>query len=160
MTLLNENDDAVYRYDFWPWNLTPYDLFTIDLMTLMHLMMFSKLKNLVVQSNRQNQFIVTVNARYQMVVPVLSVPKVNKVVKVHLVDQVLVVTMVTLENKVLEVKWDQLEKKDLMVHQALMDQRVNQVITDVRVFMDLADEKGHAGIQESRFAIDQLFRTF
>ena len=125
----------------------------------MHLMMFSKQKNLVVQSNRQNQFIVTVNVRYLMDVPVLSVPKVNKVVKVHLVDQVLVVMMVTLENKVLEVKWDQLEKKDLMVHLALMDLRVNQVITDVRVFMDLADAKGHEVIQESRYAIDQLFRT-
>lgn len=137
-----------------------YDLFMIDLMTLMHLMMFSKLKNLVVQFNRQNQFIVTVNARYLMVVQVLLVPKVNKVVKVHLVDQVLAVMMVTLENKVLGVKWDQLEKKDLMVHQALMDLRVNQVITDVRVFMDLADGKGHEEIQESRFAIHQLFRTF
>ena len=57
------------------------------------------------------------------------------------------------------MKWDQLEKKDLMVHLALMDLRVNQVITDVRVFMDLADEKGHEGIQESRFVIDQLFRA-
>ena len=132
----------------------------IDLMTLMHLMMFSKQKNLVVQFNRQNQFIVTVNARYLMVVLVLSAPKANKVVKVHLVDQVLVVKMVTLANKVLEVKWVQLEKRDQMVHLVQMDQRVNQVITDVRVFMDLEDEKGHEGIQESRFAIDQLFRTF
>ena len=115
---------------------------------LMHLMMFSKQKNLVVQSNRQNQFIVTVNARYQMVVPVLLVPKVNKVVKVHPVDQVLVVKMVTLGNKVLAVKWDQLEKKDLMVHQAPMDQRVNQVIVDVLVFMDRADEKDQEVIQE------------
>ena len=132
----------------------------IDLMTLMHLMMFSKLKNLVVQFNRQNQFIVTVNVRYLMDVPVLSVPKVNKVVKVHPVDQVLVVKTAMLVNKAGEVKWDQLEKKDLMVHQALMDLRVNQVITDVRVFMDLADGKGHEEIQESRFAIHQLFRTF
>ena len=67
----------------------------IDLMTLMHLTMFSKQKNLVVQSNRQNQFIVTVNARCLMVVRVHLVPKVNKVAKVHLVDQVLVVMMVT-----------------------------------------------------------------
>ena len=83
-----------------------------------------------------------------MDVPVLSVPKVNKVVKVHPVDQVLVVKMVTLENKVVEVKWGQLEKKDLMEHLALMDQRVNQVIVDVLVFMDLADEKDQEVIQE------------
>ena len=114
----------------------------------MHLMMFSKQKNLVVQSNRQNQFIVTVNVRYLMDVPVLSVPKVNKVVRVLLVDQVLVVKTVTLENKVVVVKWDQLEKKDLMVHLAPMDQRVNQVIVDVLVFMDLADEKDQEVIQE------------
>ena len=119
---------------------------------LMHLMMFSKQKNRAVQSNRLNQFIVTVNARYLMVVPVLLVPKVNKVVKVHPVDQVLVVKMVMLENKVLEVKWDQLEKKDQMVHLAQMDRRVNQVIEVVLVSMDLADEKDHEVIQESRFA--------
>lgn len=114
----------------------------------MHLMMFSKQKNLVVQSNRQNQFIVTVNVRYLMDVPVLSVPKVNKVVKVLLVDQVLVVKTAMLVNKAVEVKWDQLEKKGQMVHLALMDQRVNQVIVDVLVFMDLADEKDQEGIQE------------
>ena len=114
----------------------------------MHLMMFSKQKNLVVQSNRQNQFIVTVNVRYLMDVPVLLVPKVNKVVKVHPVDQVLVVKMVTLENKAAEVKWDQLVRKDQMVHLAPMDQRVNQVIVDVLVFMDLADEKDQEVIQE------------
>ena len=114
----------------------------------MHLMMFSKQKNLVVQSNRQNQFIVTVNVRYLMDVPVLSVPKVNKVVKVHPVDQVLVVKTAMLVNKAVEVKWDQLEKKDLMVHLAPMDQRVNQVIVDVLVCMDLADEKDQEVIQE------------
>lgn len=81
------------------------------------------------------------NARYLMDVLVLLVPKVNKVVKVHPVDQVLVVKMVTLENKVVEVKWDQLEKKDLTVHLAPMDRRENQVIVDVLVFMDLVDEK-------------------
>ena len=121
-------------------------------MMLMHLMMFSRQKNRDVQSNRLNQFIVTVNARYLMVVPVLLVPKVNKVVKVHPVDQVLVVKMVMLENKVLEVKWDQLEKKDQMVHLAQMDRRVNQVIAVVLVSMDLADERDHEVIQESRFA--------
>ena len=121
-------------------------------MMLMHLMMFSRQKNRDVQSNRLNQFIVTVNARYLMVVPVLLVPKVNKVVKVHPVDQVLVVKMVMLENKVLEVKWDQLEKKDQMVHLAQMDRRVNQVIEGVLVSMDLADGKDHEVTQESRFA--------
>ena len=128
--------------------MTTNDLFTIDSMMHMHLMMFSKQKNLVVQSNRQNQFIVTVNVRYLMDVPVLSVPKVNKVVKVLLVDQVLVVKTAMLVNKAVEVKWDQLEKKDLMVHLAPMDQRVNQVIVDVLVFMDLADEKDQEVIQE------------
>ena len=121
-------------------------------MMLMHLMTFSRQKNRDVQSNRLNQFIVTVNARYLMVVPVLLVPKVNKVVKVHPVDQVLVVKMVMLENKVLEVKWDQLEKKDQMVHLAQMDRRVNQVIEGVLVSMDLADGKDHEVTQESRFA--------
>ena len=119
---------------------------------LMHLMMFSRQKNRDVQSNRLNQFIVTVNARYLMVVPVLLVPKVNKVVKVHPVDQVLVVKMVMLENRVLEAKWDQLEKKDQMVHLAQMDRRVNQVIEGVLVSMDLADGKDHEVTQESRFA--------
>ena len=121
-------------------------------MMLMHLMMFSRQKNRDVQSNRLNQFIVTVNARYLMVVPVLLVPKVNKVVKVHPVDQVLVVKMVMLENRVLEAKWDQLEKKDQMVHLAQMDRRVNQVIEGVLVSMDLADGKDHEVTQESRFA--------
>ena len=83
-----------------------------------------------------------------MDVPVLSVPKVNKVVKVLLVDQVLVVKTAMLVNKAVEVKWDQLEKKDLMVHPAPMDQKVNQVIADVLGFMDLADETDQEVIQE------------
>ena len=111
-------------------------------------MMFSKQKNLVVQSNPQNQFIVTVNARFLMGVPVRLVPKVNKVARVHLVDQVPVVKTVMLENKVHEVKWDQKEKEDHMERLAQMDRRVNQVITVVLVFMDLVDLKDHKVIQE------------
>ena len=117
-------------------------------MMLMHLMMSCKQKNLVVQFNQQNQFIVIANVLYPMAVLVRLVQKVSKVDKVLPVDLDHAVKTDVLVNKVREEKWDQEEKRDLMGHPDQTDQKENQVIADDLVFMDLADVK------------DQKFRDF
>ena len=49
------------------------------------------------------------------------------------------------------------EQKDLLGHPYQTDQKENQVITDVLLFMDLADVKDHKVILESRFVILMIF---
>ena len=84
-------------------------------------------------------------------------PKVNKVDKVLPVDLVLVAKTEMLENKAVEVKWDQQEKKDQMELLDRTDQKENQVIADVLVFMDLVDSRVPLATLESRYVIQSHF---